>query len=211
MLLDFNSIGINIFRSFHVILEIPLKNLSEKIEEATKKLELTDPDANAGLLDKFVNRLVEAVGVSVLVMIVVVIFANAFSRYALNYSFSWAEELVQMSMPWLAMTGVFLSVRRGTMIKIDYFFEKIPERYQPAIAYFGYALNILILLSMAIVSLEFVFLFGGDEALYVGLPTGFSTSALVWGMAGAAMAYFAEFFRVWRYKHLSKRLSGAKK
>ena len=64
---------------------------------------------------------------------------------------------------------------------------------------------------MAIVSLEFVFLFGGDEALYVGLPTGFSTSALVWGMAGAAMAYFAEFFRVWRYKHLSKRSSGAKK
>ena len=54
-----------------------MKNLSEKIEEATKKLELTDPDANAGLLDKFINRLVEAVGVSVLVMIVVVIFANA--------------------------------------------------------------------------------------------------------------------------------------
>ena len=188
-----------------------MKNLSEKIEEATKRLELADPDENSGLIDKCVNRLVEAVGVSVLVMIVVVIFANAFSRYALNYSFSWAEELVQMSMPWLAMTGVFLSVRRGTMIKIDYFFEKIPERFQPAIAYFGYSLNILILISMAIVSLEFVFLFGGDEALYVGLPTGFSTSALVWGMAGAAMAYFAEFFRVWRHKYSSEKFSGAKK
>ena len=188
-----------------------LKNLSEKIEEATKRLELADPDANSSLIDKCVNRLVEAVGVSVLVMIVVVIFANAFSRYALNYSFSWAEELVQMSMPWLAMTGVFLSVRRGTMIKIDYFFEKIPERFQPAIAYFGFSLNILILMSMAIVSLEFVFLFGGDEALYVGLPTGFSTSALVWGMAGAAMAYFAEFFQVWRQKHSLEKFSGAKK
>ena len=188
-----------------------LKNLSEKIEEATKRLELADPDANSSLIDKCVNRLVEAVGVSVLVMIVVVIFANAFSRYALNYSFSWAEELVQMSMPWLAVTGVFLSVRRGTMIKIDYFFEKIPERFQPAIAYFGFSLNILILMSMAIVSLEFVFLFGGDEALYVGLPTGFSTSALVWGMAGAAMAYFAEFFQVWRQKHSLEKFSGAKK
>ena len=188
-----------------------LKNLSEKIEEATKRLELADPDENSGLIDKCVNRLVEAVGVSVLVMIVVVIFANAFSRYALNYSFSWAEELVQMSMPWLAMTGVFLSVRRGTMIKIDYFFEKIPERFQPAIAYFGYSLNILILMSMALVSLEFVFLFGGDEALYVGLPTGCSTSALVWGMAGAAMAYFAEFFQVWRHKYSLEKFSGAKK
>ena len=194
-----------------MILGFFLKNLSEKIEEATKRLELADPDANSSLIDKCVNRLVEAVGVSVLVMIVVVIFANAFSRYALNYSFSWAEELVQMSMPWLAMTGVFLSVRRGTMIKIDYFFEKIPERFQPAIAYFGYSLNILILMSMAIVSLEFVFLFGGDEALYVGLPTGFSTSALVWGMAGAAMAYFAEFFQVWRQKYSLEKFSGAKK
>ena len=194
-----------------MILGFFLKNLSEKIEEATKRLELADPDANSSLIDKCVNRLVEAVGFSVLVMIVVVIFANAFSRYALNYSFSWAEELVQMSMPWLAMTGVFLSVRRGTMIKIDYFFEKIPERFQPAIAYFGYSLNILILMSMAIVSLEFVFLFGGDEALYVGLPTGFSTSALVWGMAGAAMAYFAEFFQVWRQKCSLEKFSGAKK
>ena len=69
-----------------------MKNLSEKIEEATKRLELADPDANSSLIDKCVNRLVEAVGVSVLVMIVVVIFANAFSSYALNYSFSWAEE-----------------------------------------------------------------------------------------------------------------------
>ena len=142
-------------------------------------------------------------------MIVVVIFANAFSRYALNYSFSWAEELVQMSMPWLAMTGVFLSVRRGTMIKIDYFFEKY-QSVSTAIAYFGYALNILILLSMAIVSLEFVFLLVVMKHL-CRFPTGFSTSALVWGMAGAAMAYFAEFFRVWRHKHLSERLSGAKK
>jgi TRAP-type C4-dicarboxylate transport system permease small subunit len=192
-------------------LEPSLKNLSEKIDDANKRLELLDPDEGLGLADRCVNRLVEAVGVSVLVTIVVVIFANAFSRYVLNYSFSWAEELVQMSMPWLAMTGVFLSVRRGTMIKIDYFFKKIPAHYQPIIAYFGYSLNILILLSMAIVSLEFVFLFGGDEALYVSVPTGFSTSALVWGMAGAAMAYFAEFFRVWKHSNSEKKIRGAKK
>ena len=188
-----------------------MKKLSEKIDDANRRMELRDPDENAGFLDKCVNRVVEAVGVSVLVLIVAVIFANAFSRYALNFSFTWAEELVQMSMPWLAMTGVFLSVRRGTMIKIDYFFEKIPFRCQPIVAYFGYALNISILLTMAIVSLEFVFLFGGDEALYVSVPTGFSTSALVWGMAGAAMAYFAEFSRVWRGKKSSQIDQGAKK
>ena len=48
---------------------------------------------------------------------------------------------------------------------------------------------------MAIVSLEFAFLFGGDEALYVGLPTGFSTSALA-SIIGAAMAILRNFSSV---------------
>lgn len=173
-------------------------NIAERIEEATRSMELRDPDEGLPLADRLVNRLVEIVGVSVLVAIVAVIFTNAVSRYALNHSFSWAEEMVQMAMPWLAMTGVFLSVRRGTMIRIDYFFDKIPYRFQGAVARFGYAVNVVVLGAMAWVSLDFVRLFGGDVALYVQIPTGWSTSALVFGAAGAAMAYLAEFYREWR-------------
>ena len=106
-----------------------------------------------------------------------------------------------MAMPWLAMTGVFLSVRRGTMIRIDFFFEKIPVRFQGFVAKCGYLLNIVVLLTMAWVSLDFVMLFGGDVALYLGIPVGWSTSALVWGAAGAAMAYMAEFFTEWRRRN----------
>lgn len=174
------------------------QDIADRIEEATRRLELRDPDEGASFADRVVNRIVEIVGVTVLVAIVVVIFSNAASRYALNYSFSWAEEMVQMAMPWLAMTGVFLSVRRGTMIRIDFFFEKIPYRFQGAVAKFGYAVNIGVLLLMAWVSLDFVRLFGGDVALYVQIPTGWSTSALVFGSAGAAMAFCAEFYREWR-------------
>lgn len=172
--------------------------IADKIEEATRRLELRDPDEGQSLADRIVNQIVEIVGVTVLVAIVAVVFSNAVSRYALNYSFSWAEEMVQMSMPWLAMTGVFLSVRRGTMIRIDFFFEKIPARFQGAVAKLGYAVNVFVLSLMAWVSLDFVRLFGGDVALYVQIPTGWSTSALVFGAAGAAMAYLAEIFREWR-------------
>lgn len=173
-------------------------NLAGKIEAATRKMELQNPDEGLPLGDRIVNNLVEVVGVTVLASIVLVVFANAVSRYAFANSFSWAEEFVQMSLPWLAMTGVFLSVRRGTMIRIDFFFEKIPPRYQGFVAKCGYAVNIGVLLAMAWVSFDFVRLFGGDVALYVAIPVGWSTSALVWGAAGAAMAYTAEFFREWR-------------
>jgi TRAP-type C4-dicarboxylate transport system permease small subunit len=177
-------------------------DIAGQIGEVTRNMELRNPDDGQPLADRIVNLIVEVIGVTVLVAIVAVVFSNAFSRYALNYSFSWAEEMVQMSMPWLAMTGVFLSVRRGTMIRVDFFFEKIPERFQSLTAKFGFAVNIGVLLLMAWVSFDFVRLFGGDVALYVQIPTGLSTSALVFGAAGAAMAYVAEFYKEWhRRKH----------
>ncbi len=178
-------------------------DIAGHIEAATRRMELRHPDAGQPPADRIVNLIVEIVGVSVLVAIVAIVFANAVSRYALSYSFSWAEEIVQMGMPWLAMTGVFLSVRRGTMIRIDFFFEKIPARWQGAVAKLGYAVNVGVLLFMAWVSLDFVRLFGGDVALYVQVPMGWSTSALVFGSAGAAMAYLAEFYKEWRYRDRS--------
>lgn len=175
-----------------------IDDIVEQIEATARRMELSDPDEGLPLVDRIVNRIVEIAGVSVLVGIVAVVFANASSRYLLNHSFSWAEEAVQMAMPWLAMTGVFLSVRRGTVIRIDFFFEKIPPRLQPTIAYAGYLVNVCVLLFMAYVSFQFVMFFGGDVALYADIPMGVSTSALVAGTAGAAMAYLAEFFREWR-------------
>lgn len=173
-------------------------DVAAQIDETARRMELANPDEGLPLIDRLVNRLVEIVGVTVLVAMVSVIFANASSRYLFGYSFAWAEEMVQMAMPWLAMTGVFLSVRRGSMIRIDFFFDSLPQSVQGPVAYAGYAVNIGILAFMAWVSLDFVMLFGGDVALYVQLPMGVSTSALVFGAAGAAMAYTAEVFRLYR-------------
>ena len=186
-----------------------IAEIAEKIEASTRRMELSDPDEGLPLLERLINWLGEIVGISVLAGIVLIVFSNATSRYLLNYSFIWAEEAVQMAMPWLAMTGVFLSVRRGTVIRIDFFFEKIPNRLQATVAYLGYGLNIVVLGFMALVSLQFVQFFGGDVALYANIPIGFSTSALVAGTAGAAMAYAAEFFREWRDRQRAKGNGGA--
>jgi len=176
-------------------------DIAVMIEEAAQRMELDNPDEGLPAADQIINRIVEIAGVTALGAIVIIVFTNATSRYALDYSFSWAEEMVQMAMPWLAMTGVFLSVRRGTMIRIDFFFEKIPARFQGAVAYFGFAINVAVLGLMAWVSVDFVRLFGGDVALYVQVPVGWSTSALVFGAAGAVMAYLAEFYREWKVRH----------
>jgi TRAP-type C4-dicarboxylate transport system permease small subunit len=168
-------------------------DIAAEIDQSSRKMELADPDAGLGGVDRAINRIVEAAGVIALVAIVAVVFANATSRYLLNNSFAWAEEMVQMTIPWLAMTGVFLSIRRGTAIRIDFFFEKLSPGARKIVGKAGYVLSFMVLGLMAYVSYDFVRLFGGDVALYVGLPMGVSTSALVFGAAGAALAFAAAF------------------
>ena len=68
-------------------------DLAGKIEAATRKIELQDPDEGLPLLDRVINHIVEIMGVTVLCSIVLVVFVNAVSRYTIGYSFVWAEEL----------------------------------------------------------------------------------------------------------------------
>lgn len=179
--------------------------VAEQIDQSSRKLELADPDLGLGRIDRYINRFVEAIGVVALASIVFVVFINASSRYLMNSSFPWAEEMVQMTIPWLAMSGVFLSVRRGTVIRIDFFYEKMPAWLRPFVAKTGLAFNCLVLATLAYVSFDFVRLFGGDRTLYVGLPTGVSTSALMFGAAGVAMAYAAAFVRAFGHGAASKK------
>jgi TRAP-type C4-dicarboxylate transport system permease small subunit len=167
--------------------------LADQIAEATRRFELYDPDQGLPFVERLINRIVEAVGALALCSIVAVVFSNAVARYLFNTSFLWAEEVVLLLVPWLAMTGVFLSVRRGTMIRIDFFFERLPVAWRRPIAVGGYAINVAVLLFMGWVSLDFLRLFGGDVAVYLNIRTGWSTSALSFGAFGAALAFLVAF------------------
>lgn len=174
------------------------ESLADQISDAGRRLELQDPDQGLPPFGRWINRTVEGLGALVLCTIVGVVFSNAVARYVFNVSFLWAEELVLLLVPWLAMTGVFLSVRRGTMIRIDYFFGRLPKTWRLPISAFGYLVNVAVLIFMGWVSLDFLKLFGGDVSVYLNIPTGWSTSALAFGAFGAALAFLVAFHQEWR-------------
>jgi len=171
------------------------EGLAGRIAEASRRQELRDPDEGLGLVDRAVNRVAEIIGVSALGAIVLTIFANAVGRYAFNRSIIWAEELVLLLVPWLAMAGVFLSVRRGTMIRIEYFFEKLPPGIRRPLGPLGHLFSACVLTFMAGISIEFVMLFGMDRALYLEIPRLYSSSALVVGGFASAVAFVAVLVR----------------
>ena len=169
--------------------------LSEQIAVATRNQELADPDRGLPFLDRAVNRVVEIIGATVLCTIVGTIFVNAVSRYAFNYSFNWVEELVIYLTPWLAMTGLFLAIRRGTMIRIDYFFEKLAPGIRRPIGLFGNVVSVGILCFLGAISFNYVTLFGGDLTVHLRFLKGFSTSALMIGGFAAALAFLVVLIR----------------
>ena len=163
--------------------------LSEQIAEATRHHELADPDRGLPFLDRAVNKVVEMVGAGVLCTIVGTIFVNAVSRYAFNYSFNWVEELVIYLTPWLAMTGLFLAIRRGTMIRIEFFYEKFGPKIKRPIGLLGNIVSVGILLFLGGISFHYVSLFGSDLTVHMRFYKGFSMGALMVGGFGAAFAF----------------------
>ncbi|MDH3220798.1 MAG: TRAP transporter small permease subunit [Gammaproteobacteria bacterium] len=171
------------------------EDLGAQIEEVGRRQELADPDAGLGIVDRSINRIVEAIGILAMLAIVATIFVNAIGRYAFDAHLLWAEELVLLLLPWLAMTGTFLAVRRGTMIRIDFFFERLPARVRRPLALAGYVLCVAMLCFLGVVSVQFVQLFGADTSPYLDISTGWSTAALAIGGFAAAGAFLALLLR----------------
>jgi TRAP-type C4-dicarboxylate transport system permease small subunit len=165
------------------------ENLAARIGAVSRQHELEDPDRGLPLTERVINRAVELLGVGLLGGILAIVFANALSRYALNYSFVWAEEVVISLVPWLAVTGLFLSVRRRQMIRIEFFLDRFPPAARAAMAAFGQLLGAVMLAWLAWLGFNYVATFGGDRTPYLALPKGLFTSALWLGAAAVALAF----------------------
>ena len=96
------------------------------------------------------------------------------------------------------MTGVFLSVRRGSMIRIDFFFGRLPRGVRRPLGPLGHLFSAVVLTFLAGISIQFILLFGGDRALYLEIPRGYSSAALVVGGLASTVAFLVVLAREYR-------------
>jgi TRAP-type C4-dicarboxylate transport system permease small subunit len=166
-----------------------LTELARQIDAAAKAADLQDPDEGKSLPDRVINKVVEIAGVTVLVGIVLLVFLNAAGRYTLGRTFIWGDEVVLGLLPWLGMLGMFLSIRRRQIIRIEFFVSLFPVALHRILGIVGSLVAAGVFVWLAIVSLEYLQFFGGDRTIYLRLQKGWFMSALVIGPALAALAY----------------------
>jgi TRAP-type C4-dicarboxylate transport system permease small subunit len=170
-------------------------DLSALVEQATREIELQDPDAGASRFDRIVNRTAELFGVLLLVLLTGLVFLNAATRYLFKHSFIWGDELIIAIIPWVGMAGLFLAVRRRNVIRIDFFVDKFwpgPRRF---LRLAGELVSAVVFIYLAWVSVEYVWRFGGDQLVYLRWPSGLFSSSFVIGPLLAALAYLITFWR----------------
>ena len=134
-------------------------------------------------------------GVLLLALLTALVFLNATARYLFSHSFIWGDELIIALIPWVAMSGLFLAVRRRNVIRIDFFLDKFPPRPRKVLRLAGELVSAVVFVYLAWVSVEYVQLFGGDQLVYLRWPTGVFSSSFVIGPLLAALAYLVTFWR----------------
>jgi TRAP-type C4-dicarboxylate transport system permease small subunit len=168
------------------------QSLAKKISQVGRWQELSDPDRDLPLADRVINKIAEVLGVLVLGVIVGIVFSNACMRYLLNTSIIWAEEVVINIIPWLAVIGLFLAIRRKTVIRIDYFFEKLPEYIKRPVNILTQILCAAIFAYVSYLGFQHFRVFGSDTTPYLGLPVGIFTISIFIGGVFASLAFLLE-------------------
>ena len=171
------------------------ESLADQVGQATQEMELADLDAGASTIDRWINKVAEVIGVSVLAAIVLLVFANAVGRYVAAAPILWADELVIAVIPWLAMSGVFLSVRRRHVIRLDYFVAGLSPQLRGPINIFVAVLSAAAFTGLAFYSFQYLSLFGADTTIYLHLPTGWFKSAMLIGASAAAIAFLVGLYQ----------------
>jgi TRAP-type transport system small permease protein len=68
---------------------------------------------------------------------VLVVLLGVFTRYVLNDSLAWTEELARYSMIWLSWLGGGLALRRGAHIAVEFVRDALPETAKSVAIFVG--------------------------------------------------------------------------
>jgi TRAP-type C4-dicarboxylate transport system permease small subunit len=169
-----------------------------QVEEQARLLELADPDEGQTPFDRSINRAVEFVGVATLGTVATLVFINATLRYTISRSLVWGDELVISLIPLLAFTGLFLSVRRRRVVRIETFLEMIPARVRAPITAVGHLVSTFVFLYLGYYAISYLQLFGRDPMVYFDLPKGVFQSAMAFGALLVALAFALQAWRAFR-------------
>ncbi len=121
--------------------------------------------------------------VALMAAMAVLVFANVVSRYLLNYSIIWVEELTRYMMVWVGFLGAGIVLRLGGHIGVDAFQDALPQRAAQALRALIVAALAVTFAAMAWLGVRYVYFAWDQETAVLEWNTGYVYLAIPIGSA----------------------------
>ena len=134
-------------------------------------------------LDTGLRWLTEGSAALLVVVEVVLLFCNVFSRYVLNQPIVWGDELASLLFLWLAMLGSVVAMRRGEHMRLTSFIARLPLQKRAFVDTLGAVIVITFIGLLFTPAWEYV----SDEWIIttaaLEIPNAFRVSAIAVGLS----------------------------
>ncbi|MCL6597188.1 MAG: TRAP transporter small permease [Alicyclobacillus macrosporangiidus] len=121
---------------------------------------------------RWLDRMVEWLGAYLMLIMVVIVFWQVFSRYVLHHTPAWSEEMVLTVMQWFGFISIAAGFRRQMHLRITFIVDRFPKWMQRGI---DKAIDLLVILYGLVLTVEgyrFTLLTWSSHLPVTGLPNG---------------------------------------
>jgi len=116
-------------------------------------------------------------------LLALVIFYQFFTRYALNDSASWTEEIARYLLICTAFVGAAINVRKNNHIQVDFFYRLMPRAMGRALSTLVDGLRLAFLAAAVFLTIELMTKIGSQRMAVVDLPMGLVYGVVTFGFA----------------------------
>jgi TRAP-type C4-dicarboxylate transport system permease small subunit len=104
---------------------------------------------------------------------VIVIAVQVFSRYALNHSLFWSEEVGRICLVWITFLGGSVAYKNHGHIGVDFFVKRLPIHMQRLCAVMVLLLSLAFFGVLMIFGFKFALFVSSQRTTALGLPLAF--------------------------------------
>ncbi len=127
---------------------------------------------------KKIEKLIEAIGGTSLMVMTIVVFLQVIARYVFKAPFSWAEELTRYLMIWGTFLGAAVLIARREHIVVDILLNVIPMRSKAVLLVIGDLILFWFLVRLVLSGMELVKVSSGIISTGLVIPMGYVSMAV---------------------------------
>ena len=120
-------------------------------------------------------------------ILALVIFYQFFTRYAMNDSASWTEEIARYLLIGVVFVGASIGVAKNNHIQVDLLYRYLPARLCRALAVMVDVLRVAFLGAMTVYTMQMMQKMGAYQMTIVDLPMNIVYSVVLFGFAAMTL------------------------